>query len=254
MTGGLEAGPNRLVWGPDGYLYVGMCGQGAPDWAYRQDFGLQKIKPSSRDVLEMVSVHSRAGGMEIDFTHVVNAAAQTPSNYTVRTWHYTPTSGYGGSSQQIKTLPVSSVQVSSDNKKVFLNLAGLEAGKVVHIRLNAAIAATSGATLWSPETWYTLNALSNTQPFPAVNIARPLQAYRNDGLEIRAAARHLEVAAGQQAILDVHVRDARGALVAKIPGLGRSTLQVPTAGWMPGVYSVSLRSGVKTLQRVVAIP
>lgn len=254
LTGGLEAGPNRLAWGPDGYLYVGMCGQGAPSWAYRQDFGLQKIKPSGRDVLEMVSVHSRSGGMEIAFSHEVNAAALTASNYTVRTWHYTPTSAYGGGAQQTKTLPVSSVRVSSDNKKVFLAINGLEAGKVVHIRLNAAIAATAGATLWSGETWYTLNAISNTQPFPTVNLAKPLHAYRDDGLEIKSGAGRLEVSAGAEGLGTVQVRDARGALVTEVSGAGRRTLQVSTAGWLSGVYTVSVRSGGATLRRVIALP
>src|SRR6185369_15513401 len=119
FTGGLEAGPNRMVWGPDGYLYVGMCGQGAPDWAYKKDYGLQKIKPNGTDVFEMVSVRSRAGGLEIQYTHPVNAAAQTAAAYNVRSWHYEPKSDYGGPAIGTKTLGVGAVQVSPDKKTVF---------------------------------------------------------------------------------------------------------------------------------------
>jgi cytochrome c len=254
FTGGLEAGPNRMVWGPDGYLYVGMCGQGAPDWAYKKDFGLQKIKANGTDVFEMVSVRSRAGGLEIEYTHEVNAAGQAAGAYNVRSWHYEPTSAYGGPAVDIKTLAVGAVRVSPDKKAVFLPIAGLAAGTLVDIKLTG-VASASGIANWTSETWYTLNNLGTTAAFePTSKLAAPASAAQTDGLALRISAGRLELASVLGGIAGAQVRDTRGILIAEAAGSGGRTLEVPTAGWAPGVYLVSVRSGAKTLQRAVAVP
>jgi glucose/arabinose dehydrogenase len=254
FTGGLEAGPNRLLWGPDGYLYVGMCGQGSPDWAYKKDFGLQKIKASGTDVFEMVSVRSRAGGLEIEYTHEVNAAGQAAGAYNVRSWHYEPTSDYGGPAIGTKTLAVGTVQVSPDKKKVFLPISGLAAGTLVDIKLSGVASAT-GIANWTAETWYTLNKISTSAPFqPTTRLAAPAPASQADGLTLRASPGRLELASVVGGIAGAQVRDTRGLLVAEAFGAGGRTLEVATTGWAPGVYQVSVRSGAKTLRRTVAVP
>jgi hypothetical protein len=254
FTGGLEAGPNRLLWGPDGYLYVGMCGQGAPDWAYKKDFGLQKVKPNGTDVFEMVAVRSRAGGLEIEYTHEVNAAGQAASAYNVRSWHYEPTSAYGGSAIGTKTHAVGAPQLCPDKKRVFLPISGLPTGSVIDIKLSG-VASASGIANWTQETWYTLNNASASQACETVvKIASPAPAFRDEGLSLRAAAGRLQLAASFEAIAGAQVRDMRGALVAEAAGNGGRSLEIPTAGWAPGVYQIAIRSGSKTLRRSVAVP
>ena len=134
FSGGLEGGVNRLLWGPDGHLYVGICGQGS-GWSFKQDFGLQKIKSNGKAVFEMQSVRSRAGGMEIEYTEEIYAAAEDKAKYTVKTSQYISTSKYDSPPQAGKTLAVSAVQVSSDRKKVFLDVPGLEADRVVYFSI-----------------------------------------------------------------------------------------------------------------------
>lgn len=253
FTGGTEAGPNRMIWGPDGYLYVGMCGQGAPDWAYKKDFGLQKIKANGTDVFEMVSVRSRAGGLEIEYTHEVNAAGQAAGAYNVRSWHYEPTSAYGGPAVGTKTLAVGTVQVSPDKKKVFLPITGLAAGTLVDIKLTG-VASASGIANWTAETWYTINNLSASAPFEVTTRLAASAASPADGLTLRASGGRLELASVLGGIAGAQVRNTRGALVAEAAGTGGRTLELPTAGWAPGVYLVSVRSGAKVLQRAVAVP
>ncbi|MEO7424340.1 MAG: hypothetical protein ABI036_04085 [Fibrobacteria bacterium] len=260
FTGGTEAGPNRMVWGPDGYLYVGMCGQRAPDWAYKKDFGLQKFKPNGKDVFEMVSVRSGAGGFEITFTHEPNAAALSAASYNISNWYYTPTSDYGGPAISRKlNVAVGAIQQSPDKKSVFLPITALDGpvngnGRVYDIKLTG-ITSTSGLALWTQETWYTLNNISASNPFePTVKLASPPTAFE-DAFRLRVSPGRLEVAAHLGGILsDAQVRNTRGALVAQADGAGRTNLEIPTAGWASGVYMITVRSGAKTQQRALAIP
>ena len=57
-------------------------------------------------------------------------------------------------------LPVKSVNVSSDRKKVTLQLAGMKSKHVVYIHLNRkTIVSQNCNNLWSTEAWYTMNVL-----------------------------------------------------------------------------------------------
>jgi hypothetical protein len=258
FTGGLEAGPNRMAWGPDGYLYVGMCGQGSPDWAYKKDFGLQKIKPNGKDVFEMVAVRARAGGLEIEFTHEVNAAGQLASAYKVKSWYYQPTSAYGGAAQGVKVVEVGTVVVSPDKKSVFLPLNPMDTatsgnGRVYDIKLTGVASAT-GVANWTTEAWYTLNSASTRKPFEAATKLAPPAPLRSGGLVLRALPGRLDVTMALNGIGGVQVRNAGGTLVAEVPGNGGKTLRIPTSGWARGVYLVSVRSGAATQRRAVAIP
>lgn len=253
FSGGFEAGPNRLVWGPDGHLYVGQCGQGAPDWAYRQDFGLQKLKPNGKATFEMLAVRSRQGGLEIEYTGEPNAAALDKANYTVRSWHYVSTSNYGGPATGTKALTVTAVTQSPDKKSVFLAITGLEANKVVYISLNAAIAASNGTANWTKETWYTMNQLSNIPVFAKPRSER--QPVWGGTLEFRASMGRVDLRSNLGGIRSVEVRDVQGSRVAEIPGHGAKDLRIATTGWAPGVYNIAIRSeGDAMAYRKVAIP
>lgn len=259
FTGGLEAGPNRLMWGPDGYLYVGMCGQGS-GWSYKRDYGLQKVKPNGTDVFEMVAVRSRVGGLEIEFTHEPNAAALSASSYTAKSWYYQPTSTYGGPAQDTKNLTVGTPKLSPDKKSVFLPLSPLDGptggnGRVYYLKLNG-LKSASGISLWTQEVWYTMNNFSPDGPFPTDirKVAAP--AERVEGFRLRAIPGSLELAARLgETIARAEVRDTRGGLVAEVPGAGGTNLEIPTAGWASGLYLVTLRSASgASYRREVAIP
>lgn len=257
FSGGLEAGANRLLWGPDGHLYVGMCGQGS-GWSFKQDFGLQKLRPNGASVFEMLSVRARAGGMEIEYTDEINAAAEDKASYTVRSWHYNPTSAYGGPAVGTKTLPVASVEVSTDRRKVYLQVPGLEARKVVYISLGSGIASKTGGAAWTKETWYTMNALGTSRHFETTAAAPDAMAARRAGWdrEIRAEVRQgrLIVRMGGQGGASVQVRNMQGTLAAEAAGPEALRSGIATAGWAPGVYTVQIREGGLTAHRRVVVP
>lgn len=165
FTQGLEAGINRICWGPDGALYVGGIGS-TGNWGQegKEKFGLQKIKYNGKSTFEMLAVRAKTNGMEIEFTEPLNAAdGNYPSNYEVRQWQYVPTAEYGGPKVNPKKLTVKSVTVSRNRKKAFLELDGMQEDRVVYIKCATDTRSADGDTMWSTEAWYTLNKIPQGQ-------------------------------------------------------------------------------------------
>lgn len=159
FTQGLESGMNRLVWGPDGSLYVGGLGAGG-NWNWKNTTsGLQRLRPNGKLTFEMKSVRARGDGVIVEFTRPVPYwVAATPANYGLQQYRYTPEATYGGPKYNLETLAVERADVSTDRKKVFLKIAGLNTDRVLALRLKNF---TSDANLapWATEAWYTINRL-----------------------------------------------------------------------------------------------
>lgn len=160
FTQGLEAGINRLVWGPDGALYLGGIGFGG-NWTHMgNQFGLQRIRYNGKPTFEMLAVRAKTNGMEIQFTEPLAPGVGTQSSdYSVAQWNYQPTAAYGGPKRDYEFLQISEVYVSPDRRTVFLEMDGLKEGSVVYIRLSGDFTSEAGDRLWSTEAWYTLNRI-----------------------------------------------------------------------------------------------
>jgi cytochrome c len=74
-------------------------------------------------------------------------------------------------------LAVLSAHVAPDRRRVFLEIAGLLPGHVVHLRLVDAWRSAEGRAPWSTETWYTLNAIPAERP--GFRAERPPERPRN---------------------------------------------------------------------------
>ena len=156
---GLEAGINRMVWGPDGGLYVGGVGS-TGNWQHGQNhwYGLQRLKYNGKPTFEMLAVRAKSNGMEIEFTEPLpQGIGWDKSAYSVQQWWYKPTAEYGGPKLDLQDLNIASANVSADRTKVFLELGGMKPNHVIYIRLPYSWTSESGNTLWSTECWYTLN-------------------------------------------------------------------------------------------------
>lgn len=162
FTQGLEGGVNRLVWGPDKSLYIGEVGlKGNWGQSGKLMYGLQKLTYNNKVTFEMLAVRVKPNGMEIEFTESLKEGqGGNLEDYLVKQWTYTPTEHYGGPKVNLEDLKVESIQVSSDRRKVMLNINGMKEKHVVYIKLNReTVNNQQGANLWTTEAWYTLNSL-----------------------------------------------------------------------------------------------
>jgi cytochrome c len=162
FTQGLEAGINRLVWGPDGSLYIGGVGS-TGNWGHtgKLGYGLQKLTFNNKTAFEMLAVRAKPNGVEIEFTEPLKeGVGESASYYEIRQWWFKPTGDYGGPKLDNEALSIKTVKVSADRKKVTLQLAGMKNKHVVYIRLNRkTITSQSGNALWSTEAWYNMNEI-----------------------------------------------------------------------------------------------
>ncbi|QCR22380.1 PA14 domain-containing protein [Pontibacter sp. SGAir0037] len=166
FTQGLEAGVNRLAWGPDGSLYLGGVGS-TGNWGHagKLGYGLQKLTFNNSTTFEMLAVRAKPNGVEIEFTEPLKpGAGETAADYEIRQWWFKPTADYGGPKLDDQSLKIKAVKVSADRKKVFLELPDMKAKHVVYIHLNKeSITSNTGRQLWSTEAWYTMNSIPAKQ-------------------------------------------------------------------------------------------
>jgi len=157
FTQGLEAGVNRLCWGPDSALYIGEVGMvGGWTWKERQ-YGLQRMKYNGTPTFEMLAVRAKPQGFEIEFTMPLNKRDLKTSDFFIQQWWYLPTANYGGPKLDQEQLKISSMKISEDRTKIYLEVEGLKKEHVIYFRLSDDLKNMNGQSLWSSETWYTLN-------------------------------------------------------------------------------------------------
>lgn len=165
FTQGLEAGVNRIVWGPDSALYIGGVGS-TGNWGHygKLDHGLQRLRYNGTSVFEMLAVHAQSDGIEIEFTEPLAKDAVKAENFNISQWWYQPTENYGGPKLDEQRLPVKSITASEDGKRVKLVLGNMKPRHVIYVRLNRSnVKSTSGSELWSTEAWYTMNSIPGKQ-------------------------------------------------------------------------------------------
>lgn len=172
FTQGLDAGINRMAWGPDGHLYLaGLGGKG--DFSHEgQCCGLQRFAYNGQPVFEMRAVRAKANGMEIAFSEPLRAGdGLYTSDYEVQQYGYEATEEYGAGKADLENLKVASVAVSEDRTRVFLELEGMKEGRVVYLKL-PPFRSVHGRPLWSGEAWYTLNNLPDDAGTPGQALTR----------------------------------------------------------------------------------
>jgi cytochrome c len=158
---GLEAGVNRLAWGPGGALYVGGIG-GPGDWGHPGKLwhGLERLTWNGRPSFEMLAIRARPEGLAIELTEPVGDGVDVgPEDFQVRDWSYRPSPEYGGPKRDVRELPVSEARVAPDRREIFLRISDLAAGRVVHIQVTPEVSGPDGGALWTREAWYTLNRM-----------------------------------------------------------------------------------------------
>jgi hypothetical protein len=154
---GLEAGVNRLVWGPDGKLYVGGIGSNG-NWNHQNHrYGLQRLAPTNATAFEMLRVRAMPDGFVIEFTEPADPKALAdPATYELDHFRYEPKNTYGGPKVDLDRFGPAKVEPSRDGRSVRLRLPDLKPDRIVHFRL-AGLRSAAGKPMWTTEAWYTLN-------------------------------------------------------------------------------------------------
>jgi hypothetical protein len=270
FSGGFEAGPNRLVWGPDGALYVGGVGAPWGTWYWRINnlYGLQKIKENGQQVFEMLAVRSVPEGFEIEFTEPVSDDAENLSHYQASMWWYQPTAAYGGPKMDLTDLNITSATVSGDRKKVTLHMDNLIENRVVNIKL-LDFKSAEGKPSWTLETWYTLHTKGPADVLGCMDATyeeyNPDAVY-DDGVQCRNVITAVDPASGPSTLVheiiqvkrtrigftvtvpfngpyQAVVRDIRNRVVFTNTGLAPEGFIIPENALKAGVYYIGITQG-----------
>lgn len=161
FTQGMEAGINRLVWGPDGKLYAGGVGMNG-NWSHKANrFGLQCLDYNGTSTFEMLHVEATPEGFDITFTEPLTqtSIALIRDSMRIQQWHYIPTSQYGGPKLDLTALRASAYNVSENGKTLHFEVSGLKEKYVIYMKLPVGVSSTLGNNLWSGDVWYTLNQI-----------------------------------------------------------------------------------------------
>jgi len=156
---------HRFALTADGELYAGGIARGRDQEFIRRVSGLTRIRYTGATVFEPLAARVRTNGLEIEFTvPLAEGAGWNPAGYHVTQWGYQATQTYGGPKVRHRRAEVRSASVSPDRRRVFLELPGLAAREVVHVRLPQTLPSAGGQPLWAGDVWYTVNRIPSGRP------------------------------------------------------------------------------------------
>lgn len=154
----LQSGAIRILFGPDGALWVGQTGRGWGSSGGKQ-FGLQRITWDGKTApFEMHSIKITPTGFDIHFTEPVDAqTARKIESYQIDHWHYHYHGEYGSPKVEQKKDAITEVVLSQDRRMAHVSLA-LQAGKIYRVTAKG-VRSAEGTSLTNPTGFYTLNRL-----------------------------------------------------------------------------------------------
>lgn len=162
-TMGFDAGPNYLAVGPDGCLYVGCHGAGTGNWGWtdpktgkKTKYGLQRLRPTGKVVLEFEKIEATADGFRVSFTKPVpkDQLADVDA-WLIDAYTYISRPRYGGPKEDQHAVVPSAIRLAEDRKSVELVINQRKPNYVYHIRIDAT--SDDGQKMWSPESWVTFH-------------------------------------------------------------------------------------------------
>ena len=155
---GFQCGVNRLVFAPDGSLFVGQTNRG---WGSLggKPYGLQRLTYNGTVPLEIHHISLTANGFDLSFTRPVDPKSlSTKIAASVGSYTYFYFSNYGCPEIDRRAERVTASALSADGKTLSLTVPNLHKGRVYEIRVDGA-KTSEGEALLHDEAYYTLNEL-----------------------------------------------------------------------------------------------
>jgi len=155
---GFDCGVNRMCWGTDGSMFVGMTNRG---WGSlgRKPWGLQRLVWTGKTPFEILEIKALSDGFELVFTEKVNReTASDVASYAMKSFTYYYHEPYGSPEIRNKQLTIKEAIVSDDGLRVRLVVDGLREG-FVHELAAPGVRSAEGKPLLHAEGYYTLNRI-----------------------------------------------------------------------------------------------
>jgi hypothetical protein len=155
---GLASGVVRVLFGPDGSLFVGMSSRG---WSSlgTKSYGLQRVRWNGTTPFSIREMRAKPDGFELVFTTEVDpATAGRVESYALKSYSYLYSNAYGSPEIDPKPATVTSATVSADRRSVRLKVDGRRELYVHELRAEG-VRSAGGAALEYPDAYYTLNRI-----------------------------------------------------------------------------------------------
>jgi len=151
---------HRFEFNDVGELFAGGIARGQDKEFIHRVSGLSRIRYTGKEVFEPLAARLRSNGLEVEFTlPLAEGSGWDPAAYYVTRWTYQGTQTYGGAKVLHRRAEVRSATVSKDRRRVFLEIADLSEGEVLHVRVAESLPSASGVSLWTGEFWFTVNRI-----------------------------------------------------------------------------------------------
>jgi glucose/arabinose dehydrogenase len=160
------SGANRVLFDPQGRLYVGGVKNQAWPSAGPFEQALERVRFTGKMPFEIQHVRAQPDGFELTFTAPVNREfAGDPDSYFASQFNYRHHQEYGspefdhdGKPGSATTIKITAAEVSADGRRVRLRLSGWKTGYATRV-VASALESDKGEFLRSDEFYYTLNSI-----------------------------------------------------------------------------------------------
>ncbi len=155
---GLDCGVNRLAWGKDGSLFVGMTNRGW--WSFgTRPWGLQRVVYTGKLPFEILRMNARPDGFVVAFTKPVDVKSiQGGRTFEMVSFTHERWAKYGSPEIDNERHTISSVGWDPDGSRVRLHVEGLRPGYVHELKISGLLS-VDGEELLHDVAFYTLNVI-----------------------------------------------------------------------------------------------
>lgn len=151
-SGRLSNGNHRMIFGPNGDLWVGST---AYVWAGHQ--GLQRVHFNGGTPMDILKINALPDGFQLQFTRPLQKdEAENLSSFEIKRYYYKYHKKYGSPRVDEQPVEVKKILMSEDSRSVTISLAEMIPGYVYDITLNH-FTSEKGVDLVNNRVFYTLN-------------------------------------------------------------------------------------------------